>query len=292
MAISRPAIWPRDRPMVTTRSPDAKSDLIISGGFNIYPREIEEFFQEQPEIAEAAVVGVADAMRGEVPVAYLVAKRSRFDAAPIEARCREKLASFKIPREFIAVDKLPRNAMGKSPEAPAAETFALVVGRLLLNMIDYEDRHSAFPGLQLQPQLFLNCIEHGDSPIRVRCLRRTRGWRARISPTTPKASGPPPAKHAGRAETQGEIPAPVEPGAIENRTVNIATGEASQPSRELRHGHILKLIRRESAGFVFRVSVAAGAGPSKNLVRLVGSALLSFGFTATSVNADTGRSSL
>ncbi|OBQ31510.1 MAG: hypothetical protein AN485_23825, partial [Anabaena sp. MDT14b] len=49
-----------------------RSDLIISGGFNIYPREIEELLAEQPGVAEAAVVGVQDAARGEVPVAYVV----------------------------------------------------------------------------------------------------------------------------------------------------------------------------------------------------------------------------
>jgi len=89
-----------------------RSDLIISGGFNIYPREIEEFLMEQPEIAEAAVVGETDRVRGEVPVAYLVA-RGAWDAASLEARCREKLASFKIPRRFEAIDRLPRNALGK-----------------------------------------------------------------------------------------------------------------------------------------------------------------------------------
>jgi malonyl-CoA/methylmalonyl-CoA synthetase len=89
-----------------------KSDLIISGGFNIYPREIEEFLQEQEEIAEAAVVGVEDALRGEVPVAYVVA-RTPIEAGELESRCREKLASFKVPRAFQMVDALPRNAMGK-----------------------------------------------------------------------------------------------------------------------------------------------------------------------------------
>lgn len=89
-----------------------KSDLIISGGFNIYPREIEEFLQEQEEISEAAVIGVPDRVRGEVPVAYIVTTQT-IETAVIESRCREKLASFKIPREFIAVEKLPRNAMGK-----------------------------------------------------------------------------------------------------------------------------------------------------------------------------------
>ena len=89
-----------------------KSDLIISGGFNIYPREIEEFLQEQAEVAEAAICGRPDAVRGEVPVAYLVLK-SPVDPAELEARCRAQFASFKIPRAFHAIDKLPRNAMGK-----------------------------------------------------------------------------------------------------------------------------------------------------------------------------------
>ena len=90
-----------------------RSDLIISGGFNIYPREIEEFLAEQPEVAEAAVVGEADRVRGEVPVAYVVWRDSTGDAAALEARCRDKLASFKCPRRFVSVEKLPRNALGK-----------------------------------------------------------------------------------------------------------------------------------------------------------------------------------
>jgi malonyl-CoA/methylmalonyl-CoA synthetase len=105
---------------LATRSPDGyytltgrKSDLIISGGFNIYPREIEEFLEEQEEVAEAAVVAVEDRVRGEVPVAYVVLAVASFDPKELEARCRAKLASFKIPRSFIAVEKLPRNAMGK-----------------------------------------------------------------------------------------------------------------------------------------------------------------------------------
>ncbi|HXK06335.1 MAG TPA: AMP-binding protein, partial [Verrucomicrobiae bacterium] len=89
-----------------------KSDLIISGGFNIYPREIEEFLQEQPEVAEAAVCGVPDEVRGEVPVAFLVL-RSAVEPAELEARCRANLASFKLPRAFHAVESLPRNALGK-----------------------------------------------------------------------------------------------------------------------------------------------------------------------------------
>ena len=87
-----------------------KSDLIISGGFNIYPREIEEFLLEQPEVDEAAVVGVPDAVRGELPVAFIVGD---VDGDELARRCREQLASFKVPRRFVRVEALPRTPLGK-----------------------------------------------------------------------------------------------------------------------------------------------------------------------------------
>lgn len=89
-----------------------QSDVIISGGFNIYPREIEEFLLEQPEVAEAVVAGIPDRLRGEVPVAYVVL-RNTLDPKELEARCRTQFASFKVPRAFIAVETLPRTALGK-----------------------------------------------------------------------------------------------------------------------------------------------------------------------------------
>jgi malonyl-CoA/methylmalonyl-CoA synthetase len=89
-----------------------RSDLIISAGFNIYPREIEELLLEQPGIREATVVGVADKIRGEVPVAYVVADATLDDAAVL-AHLRTQLASFKIPRSIVRVDSLPRTALGK-----------------------------------------------------------------------------------------------------------------------------------------------------------------------------------
>jgi len=104
---------------LATRSPDGyvtllgrKSDLIISGGFNIYPREIEELLLEQPGVDEAAVAGMPDDIRGEVPVAFIVSKDG-FDPAALEAVCREQLASFKIPRAFERVESIPRTALGK-----------------------------------------------------------------------------------------------------------------------------------------------------------------------------------
>ena len=89
-----------------------RSELIISGGFNIYPREIEELLLEQPGVREATVVGVADNVRGEVPVAYVVSDGLLDDHA-IEQHLRSQLASFKVPRAFVRVDSLPRTALGK-----------------------------------------------------------------------------------------------------------------------------------------------------------------------------------
>jgi len=89
-----------------------KGDMIISGGFNIYPREIEELLLEDPRVREAAVVGIANEARGEVPVAYVVTDES-LDIAELTARCRDQLASFKVPRAFARVDALPRTALGK-----------------------------------------------------------------------------------------------------------------------------------------------------------------------------------
>jgi malonyl-CoA/methylmalonyl-CoA synthetase len=89
-----------------------RSDLIISGGFNIYPREIEELLGALPGVVEAAVVGAPDRVRGEVPVAYVVCDAAVADEALL-APVRAELASFKVPRGVVRVAALPRNAMGK-----------------------------------------------------------------------------------------------------------------------------------------------------------------------------------
>ena len=89
-----------------------KSELIISGGFNIYPREIEEFLMELDEIKEAAVIGVPDKIRGELPVAFIV-PNGQLNEELILEKCKKALASFKIPKRFVSLDALPRTALGK-----------------------------------------------------------------------------------------------------------------------------------------------------------------------------------
>jgi len=93
---------------------DRKKDVIISGGVNIYPREIEEVLVRHPAVAEAAVAGVADDYWGESPKAWLVMREGmQAQAADLEAFCRESLAGYKVPKVFETIAALPRNAAGK-----------------------------------------------------------------------------------------------------------------------------------------------------------------------------------
>jgi malonyl-CoA/methylmalonyl-CoA synthetase len=88
------------------------SELIISGGFNVYPKEIEDFLLEHDKVQEVAVIGITNTLKGEVPVAYIVSEKG-FDQTELEKICRENLAPFKVPKAFIRVDILPRTALGK-----------------------------------------------------------------------------------------------------------------------------------------------------------------------------------
>ena len=89
-------------------------DLIISGGFNIYPKEIELLLDDQMGVFESAVIGVQHPDFGETPLGILVRKPSQEpDTSKIEKAIAEVLARFKHPRKLIVVDELPRNTMGK-----------------------------------------------------------------------------------------------------------------------------------------------------------------------------------
>ncbi|MEM9392762.1 MAG: malonyl-CoA synthase [Pseudomonadota bacterium] len=89
-------------------------DLIISGGYNIYPKEIELFLDAQPGVQESAVVGAQHPDFGESVVAVLVPEAgAKIDLTALEKAARASLASFKLPRFFAIVDALPRNTMGK-----------------------------------------------------------------------------------------------------------------------------------------------------------------------------------
>ena len=93
---------------------DRIKDMIIRGGENIYPAEIERVLAEHPAVADLAVIGVPDDKWGEVPLAMVVAADGTVvDEAALIAYCREHLAKFKCPRSVVVVDALPRNPTGK-----------------------------------------------------------------------------------------------------------------------------------------------------------------------------------
>jgi malonyl-CoA/methylmalonyl-CoA synthetase len=89
-------------------------DLIISGGYNVYPAEIEGFINDMPGVAESAVVGVPHPDFGEGVVAVVVAKPgATLDSAAMVAKLKTQIANFKVPKHLFVVADLPRNAMGK-----------------------------------------------------------------------------------------------------------------------------------------------------------------------------------
>ena len=93
---------------------DRSKDLIISGGSNIYPREIEEVLLNDPNLAEVAVVGAPDAEWGEVVVAFVVAREGRtIDTRALDALCLQAIARFKRPKRYEVVSSLPKNNYGK-----------------------------------------------------------------------------------------------------------------------------------------------------------------------------------
>ena len=89
-------------------------DLIISGGYNVYPAEIEGYINDMPGVAESALVGVPHPDFGEVGVAVVIAKPgAKLDGEAIVASLKSQLANFKIPKRCFVADELPRNTMGK-----------------------------------------------------------------------------------------------------------------------------------------------------------------------------------
>ncbi|MUV39381.1 Long-chain-fatty-acid--CoA ligase [Lentibacillus sp. JNUCC-1] len=93
---------------------DRKKDMIIAGGYNIYPREVEEVLYEHEAIQEAAVAGVPDPYRGETVKAYIVLKPGyKTTEEELNKHCRKHLAPFKVPRIYEYMEELPKTAVGK-----------------------------------------------------------------------------------------------------------------------------------------------------------------------------------
>jgi malonyl-CoA/methylmalonyl-CoA synthetase len=100
-------------------------DLVITGGLNVYPKEIEEVLDALPGVLESAVIGLPDADFGEAVVAVIVARPGVVvDVDALRAACRVELAAFKVPKRIVVTESLPRNAMGKVEKARLRATLA------------------------------------------------------------------------------------------------------------------------------------------------------------------------
>jgi long-chain acyl-CoA synthetase len=104
---------------------DRSKDVVISGGSNIYPREVEEILLEHPAVAEAAVIGVPDAEWGEIVVAYIVLRGGVTDIdVELDALCLSRIARFKRPKRYLKVDALPKNNYGKVLKTALRDRYA------------------------------------------------------------------------------------------------------------------------------------------------------------------------
>jgi long-chain acyl-CoA synthetase len=93
---------------------DRKKDMIIAGGYNIYPVELDGVLFDHPKILEAATIGVRDAYRGETVKAFVVVKQGEtLTEQEVSDYCRENLAAYKVPKIIEFIDELPKSAVGK-----------------------------------------------------------------------------------------------------------------------------------------------------------------------------------
>jgi fatty-acyl-CoA synthase len=93
---------------------DRLKDMYVSGGENVYPAEVEAVLMGDPQVADAAVIGMPDPRWGETGIAFVVARTgTAFDAARLLARCSERIARYKCPSRVVTVAAIPRNAAGK-----------------------------------------------------------------------------------------------------------------------------------------------------------------------------------
>jgi long-chain acyl-CoA synthetase len=93
---------------------DRLKDMVITGGFNIYPAELERAIAEHPDVALVAVGSIPDEAKGELAKAYIVPRQgATLDLEQLEQHCRARLAAYKVPRTFQIVDDLPKTSTGK-----------------------------------------------------------------------------------------------------------------------------------------------------------------------------------
>ncbi len=92
---------------------DRKKDMILVSGFNVYPNEVEDVIAEHPDVSEVAVIGVADEITGEAIRAFVALRRPGLDGEAIIRHCRERLTAYKVPKQIVFREQLPKSPIGK-----------------------------------------------------------------------------------------------------------------------------------------------------------------------------------
>jgi acyl-CoA synthetase (AMP-forming)/AMP-acid ligase II len=108
---------------------DRASDMIVTGGYNVYPKEVEDVLLGHPAVRKAAVVGVPDPKWGEAAVAFVVLRAGAAADADLRMHCQERLARYKAPKDVRFIDALPTSAVGKSLRRVLREPFWIGMDR-------------------------------------------------------------------------------------------------------------------------------------------------------------------
>ena len=109
---------------------DRAKDVVITGGYNVYPREVEDVLLGDPSVGEVAVIGVPDPEWGECVVAYVVARPgAEIDESVLDRRCLESIARHKRPKSYRVVSELPRNSAGKVLKTALRERYVSAAGQ-------------------------------------------------------------------------------------------------------------------------------------------------------------------
>ncbi len=160
---------------------DRKSDMVISGGVNIYPREIEDSLHQHPDVVDCAVLGVPDDRWGEILYAVVQPRAgASLDADGVITWCRENLADYKRPRVVEFVDELPRDPNGKVRKPKLREAWLARAARVK-NRIAWSDEEGAMPYYLIQTgytsESWEKMIKKPAGPSRRGPARDRSAWR-------------------------------------------------------------------------------------------------------------------
>ncbi len=146
---------------------DRKKEMVIVGGYNVYPREVDEVLLEHPKVLEAVSVGITDDVRGEILKAFVVRRPGEeLTKADVIAWCRQKLAGYKVPRLVEFRDELPKTIVGKVlRRALREEEEQKMANRKKRRSTDKAQTSADAAAIQAAATAAAQAAENGDEPV-------------------------------------------------------------------------------------------------------------------------------